>query len=94
LSDVGSDGKRLYSLTGRSLEMIEKVGWDQLTGFDLSELPVPIPGSGQRQTLHVRLPDPPTPTANLYVWIRGDRTGRGTTVAITPAAASPSSPAK
>jgi hypothetical protein len=77
------DGKRIYTLTGRNLEMLERVGWDQLTGFDVSELPAPLPGPGRRQMLRVSLPDPPTPASNLSVWLRGDKLGRGTTVVAT-----------
>ena len=91
--EQGTDGKHFYTLLGMNLEMIEKVGWDQLTGFDVSELPAPVPGQGQKQTLRVALPDQPTPTAALYVWLRGDKTGRATTVTSTLSknAASPSS---
>jgi hypothetical protein len=89
VGDVSPDGKHVYSVTGRNLEMIEKAGWDQLTGQDVGELPIPVPGGGQRQTLRLRLPDPPNQTANLYLWIRGDRTGRSTTVAIGQAQPTP-----
>ncbi|MBV9082855.1 MAG: hypothetical protein JOZ62_09280 [Acidobacteriaceae bacterium] len=82
-NEAGTDGKHNYTLTGRNLEMIEKLGWDQLTGFEAADLPAPIPGQGQRQTLRVALPDPSTPTANLFVWLRGEKTGRATTVAYT-----------
>ena len=39
--------------------MIEKVGWDQTNGSEMPGLPSPIPGQGQKQSLHVNLPDPP-----------------------------------
>jgi hypothetical protein len=79
-----SDNKHGYTLTGRNLEMIEKAGWDQLSFVDVTDLPVPIPGEGQKQTLHVMLPDEGAPSPTLYVWLRGEKTGRSTT--ITPAA--------
>jgi hypothetical protein len=63
--------------------MIEQVGWDQLAGFPVSDLPAPIAGQGQKQSLRVMLPDQPTPTAALYVWLRGEKTGRATTVTNT-----------
>ncbi len=76
-----SDGKRAYLLTGRNLEMIERVGWDQLAPLDVQELPVPVPGQGQEQSLKVQLPDPPQPpNAPLCVWLRGDKLARTTTI--------------
>lgn len=85
--DQTADGRHVYELTGRNLEMIDKTGWDQLTGSDVTGLPVPLPGPGRKQSLRVYLPDPPTPSAPLYVWIRGDKNGRGTSV-VAPASAS------
>jgi hypothetical protein len=94
-TEQGPDGKHEFSLTGRNLEMIEEVGWDQMTGFPVSELPAPVPGQGQRQSLKVALPDPPSPAAVLYVWLRGEKTGRSTSVTNTaaqPASGSPKTP--
>lgn len=78
------DARRIYQLSGSNLEMVERAGWDQLTSYDITGLPAPIAGEGRRQVLRISLPDPPTPTSNLYVWLRGDRLGRGTNVTITP----------
>jgi len=69
-------------LTGSNLEMIAKVGWDQNTGIDVQDLPVPIPGQGQQQSLSVPLPDPPNPRAPLFIWLRGESTGRLTTITL------------
>ena len=80
-----------YQLTGSNLEMIAKVGWDQNTGIDVQDLPVPIPGQGQQQSLSVSLPDPPNPRAPLFVWLRGESTGRLTTIAL-PEPALPGTP--
>jgi hypothetical protein len=79
-TDQTPDGKHVYVLSGLNLEMIEKAGWDQTTGFEAAELPTPIPGQGQRQSLRIPLPDPPAPNAPLYVWLRGEKLGRLTTV--------------
>ena len=73
-------GAHVGVLTGRNLEMIEKVGWDQTNGSEVPGLPSPIPGQGQKQSLHVNLPDPPAPHAALYLWLRGEKIGRATTV--------------
>jgi hypothetical protein len=73
-----------YTLTGTNLEMIEKVGWDALTGTDVSGMPVPLQGPGQQQTLAAILPAPPTKDAPLYLWLRGERIGRATSITVTP----------
>jgi len=82
--DAGTDpappGMHVYTLTGRNLEMVEKVGWDQTTGIDVPGLPVPISGQGQKQSLTVNLPEQSGPPANLYLWLRGDTAGRATTI--------------
>jgi hypothetical protein len=67
-------------LIGRNLEMIEKVGWDQLNGSEVPGLPSPIQGQGQKQSLHVNLPDPLSAHAVIYIWLRGEKTGRITTI--------------
>ncbi|MGC8793604.1 MAG: hypothetical protein ACP5U2_09465, partial [Bryobacteraceae bacterium] len=69
------------TLTGYDLETIEKTGWDETLGMPVPELPRPLAGDGQRQSLRVVLPwPPPAPRAHLYVWLRGDERGRKTTV--------------
>ncbi|MBV9303157.1 MAG: hypothetical protein JOY62_19530 [Acidobacteriaceae bacterium] len=79
-SEQPSPGSHTGILTGRNLEMIEKVGWDQLTGTPVPGLPVPIPGQGQKQSLQVNMPDPPTPQTPLVIWLRGEKTGRATSI--------------
>jgi hypothetical protein len=75
------DGKRGYLLTGRNLEMIEKLGWDQLEGVPVTVLPIPLEGQGQRQELQVSLPDPPPQQhTTLWVWLRGEKTASATTI--------------
>ncbi len=74
------DGRRTYALTGRNLEMIEKVGWDQLEGVAVVGLPTPIQGQGQKQLLQVSLPDPVPQHASLYLWLRGQNTASATTL--------------
>ncbi|HEY7211163.1 MAG TPA: hypothetical protein VH477_12880 [Bryobacteraceae bacterium] len=88
------DGKRVYTLSGRNLEMIEKVGWDQLEGVPVTTLPAPIQGQGQRQSLQINLPDPVPPHANLFVWLRGEKTASPTTFApvVKGPAGTPNSP--
>jgi hypothetical protein len=70
------------NLTGIDLQIIEKTGWDAKTGYPVQGIPTPIPGSTtQEQTLKVELPwPPPTPHAPIYVWLRGETTGRLTDV--------------
>lgn len=70
------------SLTGIDLQTIEKTGWDAKTGYPAQGIPTPVPGSNpQEQTLKVELPwPPPSPHAPIYVWLRGETTGRLTDV--------------
>jgi hypothetical protein len=74
------DGKHTYTLTGRDLEMIEKVGWDQLEGVPVAGLPTPIQGQGQKQMLQVSLPDAVPQHATLYLWLRGQNAASATTL--------------
>ncbi|MGH9583893.1 MAG: hypothetical protein ACRD4O_13250, partial [Bryobacteraceae bacterium] len=74
------DGTRPYTLTGYDLEMIGEAGWDADHGTDIEHLPAPVPGEGQKQILHLGLPDPPKAQAPLYLWLRGETTGRATTI--------------
>ena len=74
------NGMRQYQLTGKDLELIQKVGWDRSKGLDVSGPPVPLPGPGLKQSIQMNLPDPPTPEGLLFVWLWGDNLGRGTTI--------------
>ncbi len=70
------------SLTGVDLQIIDKTGWDSKTGFPVQGIPTPVAGGNpQEQTLKVELPwPPPSPHAPIYVWLRGESTGRLTDV--------------
>ena len=81
------NGVKEYQLTGQNLEMIQKLGWDENNGVDISGLPVPLPGAGLNQSLEINLPDPPTSEAALWIWLRGDKQAR---VATTKAPILPS----
>jgi hypothetical protein len=86
------NGTRRYQLTGRNLEMVQKLGWDDSNGVDVSSLPVPLSGPGLRQSIDIDLADPANPDATLSIWLRGDRQGRATTIkapALPPPVASP-----
>jgi len=74
------NGIRQYQITGQNLEMIEKMGWDDSNGLEVSGLPIPLPGPGLKQSLPINLPDPPSPDTVLYVWLRGDTKGRTTVI--------------
>jgi hypothetical protein len=77
-------GSALYAgnLTGIDLQIIEKTGWDAKTGYPVQGIPTAVPGSNPpEQTLKVELPwPPPSPHAPIYVWLRGETTGRLTDV--------------
>jgi len=72
-------GSSLYlgTITGQDLQMIEKTGWDANTGYPVQGIPTPVGGNPQEQTLKIELPwPPPSPHAPIYVWLRGENTGR------------------
>ncbi|HEY3838476.1 MAG TPA: Ig-like domain repeat protein [Bryobacteraceae bacterium] len=75
---------RQYQLTGQNLEMIDKVGWNSSAGLAISGLPTPLPGPGLKQSLQFNLPDPPSPGARLYIWMRGDQQGRESSIQAPP----------
>ncbi len=68
-------------LKGQSLETIAKAGWDASNGLAVDGLPAPIAGEGPRQMLKLAIPWPsPSPKAPLFIWLRGEDTGRATKV--------------
>jgi hypothetical protein len=68
-------------ITGQDLETIEKTGWASDAGQDVKELPRPLAGQGQKQSLRIALPWPaPSPHAPLSIWMRGEVQGRATKV--------------
>ena len=68
-------------LEGRDLDVIEKVGWEAENGVPVESIPTPVPSDPSRQTVRIVLPWPaPGPHAPLYVWLRGEQTGRKTAV--------------
>jgi hypothetical protein len=74
------NGTRQYELTGRNLEMIQKLGWDSSNGVEITGLPTPLAGPGLKQSVRINLPDPPVPQAAVYFWLRGDQEGRASTI--------------
>ncbi|HXR78374.1 MAG TPA: hypothetical protein VN737_20510 [Bryobacteraceae bacterium] len=75
------NGRYAATLTGTDLQNIAQVGWDATNGTAVVDLPAPIPGQGLKQSLHVTLPAPvPAEHAPLYIWLRGDTTGRLTNI--------------
>jgi hypothetical protein len=68
-------------LEGHDLDVIGKVGWDGESGVPVGAIPTPSPDKPGRQTLRIVMPWPaPAPHAPLYVWLRGEQTGRRTAV--------------
>ncbi|MGE5644410.1 MAG: hypothetical protein ACM336_01335 [Acidobacteriota bacterium] len=66
-------------LTGYDLETIERAGWDPHVGLPVNDLPRPVAGERDRQTLRIPLSWPaPAPHAPVYVWLRGETEGRAT----------------
>ncbi len=80
-TEKAGDSSYAGILEGRDLDVIERVGWDAQNGVQTESIPTPVPGDPSRQTLRVVLPWPaPGPHAPLYVWLRGEQTGRKTDV--------------
>ena len=82
-----TDEKSHYTLTGRNLEMIAKAGLDPANASDVTTLPEPIPGEGQKQMLSIAIPVAQTGKDELYLWLRGDKEPRATTLKLPDAAA-------
>ena len=79
--ESAGDGAYFGVLTGHDLEMVAKVGWDATNGTPVPGLPTPIAGESNKQSLKVALPWPsPAPHSPIFVWLRGDKDGRATTV--------------
>ncbi len=75
-----SETSYVASLEGHDLEGITKVGWDSQTGTPVDSIPMPVAGSGNKETLRLAVSWPaPTPHASLYIWLRGEDRGRLTT---------------
>ncbi len=69
-------------LKGADLDLVEKAGWDAEHGLPVEAIPAPVPGEPAKQTLRIALAWPsPSPHAPLYVWLRGEKDGRRTSVA-------------
>ncbi|MGH9455262.1 MAG: hypothetical protein ACRD2O_14975, partial [Terriglobia bacterium] len=66
-------------LTGQNLQIIDKTGWNGKTGYPITDIPTPVAGNPELQTLSIELPwPPPAPQAPVYVWLRGESEGRMT----------------
>jgi hypothetical protein len=70
-------------LKGSGLDIVERVGWDARSGVLVDAIPTPVAGGPSEETLRVALPWPaPAPHAPLFVWLRGEETGRQTSVTL------------
>lgn len=79
--EAAGDGNYVGILTGRDLEGISKAGWDAEHGTAVNGLPTAIVGQADKQSLRIELPWPsPAPHSPIFVWLRGDKDGRATTV--------------
>ena len=76
-------GPSIYAgvLRGSDLDLVERTGWDAEHSLAVDAIPAPVPGMAGEQTLRVPLPWPsPAPHAPLYVWLRGEKTARRTSI--------------
>jgi hypothetical protein len=77
--EAAGEGAYYGVLTGRSLELIDRTGWDAAHGQPVTGLPAPVAGDPNRQTLKIRMTWPsPAPHAPLFIWLRGEGQGRQT----------------
>lgn len=73
---MGED-RYVAQLYGTDLDTIEKTGWSSSEGHPVAGLPMPVPDKPGQQMLRIVLPWPaPSPRAPLYVFLRGESTGR------------------
>lgn len=70
------------TFTGSDLETIGRVGWDPENGVPIQDLPTPVPGEPRKQELRVALSPRPDTNPPLYIWLRGEESGRATFVTI------------
>jgi len=73
------EGKGLYvgTITGQSLQEIEKTGWNRGKGYPVLGIPTPVAGRPKEQNLKIVLPWPaPSPRAPLYIWLQGENKAR------------------
>jgi hypothetical protein len=81
LTNEPAPGGYAGELQGWDLETIEQTGWNATSGLPVPELPRPLAGEGAKQSLRIAVPWPsPSPKAPLYIWLRGETSGRATTV--------------
>lgn len=76
-------GGSLYSgiLTGEDLQTIVRTGWDAKTSQPVQDIPTPVPGTPQEQTLKIAMSwPPPNPHALLYIWLSGETEARATSI--------------
>lgn len=76
-------GDSVYAgiLSGEDLQIIAKTGWDAKTSEPVEDIPTPVPGDPQEQTLKIAMPwPPPSPHAVLYILLTGEAQARATTI--------------
>ena len=79
-SETAGAGQYYGVLRGRDLDLVEKAGWDAQNGLAAPGIPAPV--SATQQSLRIVVPWPaPAPHAPLYLWLRGEKTGRRTKLA-------------
>ena len=79
----GVEGKQLYEgiLTGEQLHEITRAGWNKKDSCAVLGIATPISEDPQKQILRIVLSWwPPEPHAPVFIWLRGDKTGRATGV--------------
>lgn len=74
-------GLFLGQLTGDNLQLIAQTGWTPDRGVPVTSIPQRGSAATPRQSLAIAMPwPPPAPHAPLYIWLRGEKQGRKTTI--------------
>jgi len=82
IESIALDNADAATLTGSDLETIGRVGWNPENGVAISDLPTTLAGEPRKQELRAPLPPRPDTNPPLYIWLRGDETGRVSFVSI------------
>ena len=77
-------------LTGEHLYQIVKTGWNETEGCPVVSAVTPSPHGSREQALRIPVPwPPPEPHAPLFIWLRGEESGRATRACVIDEAGCP-----
>jgi hypothetical protein len=75
--DSAGEGMWYARITGSGLEQLDRAGWSDSDENVIAALPAPVGDKAGQQQLRIALRWPsPKPLSPLYLWLRGEKTGR------------------